>query len=339
VVGAVVELRLQAVVSPQKSVEKKLANIRAGRYSPEDFIVADAKDGDMAFGLLAPGPKPDRSLKVKADYLDAITAMTQSGLVDVMLLSASSAETLHRKGIFDESTATPAVRMNDTTDIWMARGSNYRASPSRPFSTADVESVSAFCGLGLYSMTFSNDLESDRASLEAYRVFRHAVRPFGFRHFLEIFNPAFDIGIPEAELGDYINDMIIKAIAGVTEIDAPQFLKIQFNGQKAMAELSSYDPENLVVGILGGAKGTTRDTFELAHQAEQSGARVALFGRKINLSEAPLELVRLMRETIEQKTSPEQAVRLYHDHLDELGVSPQRSLSEDLEITDPVLMS
>ena len=100
-----------------------------------------------------------------------------------------------------------------------------------------------------------------------------------------------------------------------------------------------YDPENLIVGILGGAKGTTRDTFELAHQAEQSGARVALFGRKINLSEAPLELVRLMRETIEQRSSPEEAVRLYHEYLTDRSITPQRSLTEDIEVTDPVLMS
>ena len=97
---------MSAVASPEKSVDRKLANIRSGRYTPEDFIVADAKDGDMAFGLLAPGPKADGTLKVKADYLDAITAMTRSGLVDVMLLSASSAETLNRKGVFDGSAVT-----------------------------------------------------------------------------------------------------------------------------------------------------------------------------------------------------------------------------------------
>jgi hypothetical protein len=318
---------------------RKLSNIRSGEYTPDDFIIADAKDGDMAFGLLAPGPHPDGTLKTKADYLDAITAMTRSGLVDVMLLSASSAEVLAGRGVFEDSPVTLAVRMNDTTDIWMARGSRYRESPSTPFASADIEAVSDFCDMGLYSMTFSNDLDSDRASLEAYRSFRLAARPTGFRHFLEVFNPAFDIGIPAVELGNYVNDMIIKATAGVTSSDAPQFLKIQFNGADAMSELAAYDPERLVVGILGGAKGTTRDTFELAHQAEQSGARVALFGRKINLSEAPLELVRLMRETIEQKSSPEQAVRLYHDYLDAHGLHPQRPLRDDLNITDPVLMS
>ena len=327
------------MATPDRHLERKLSNIRSGQYTPDDFIIADAKDGDMAFGLLAPGPRPDGSLKTKLDYLDAITAMTQSGLVDVMLLSASSAEVLAERGVFDDSPVTPAVRMNDTTDIWMARGSSYNSSPSTPFATADIDAVSALCDIGLYSMTFSNHLESDRASLEAYRTFRLAVRPRGFRHFLEVFNPAFDIGIPATELGNYINDMIIKAVAGVTSSDAPLFLKIQFNGADAMSELASYDPERLVVGILGGAKGTTRDTFELAHQAEQSGARVALFGRKINLCEAPLELVRLMRETIEQKSSPEEAVRLYHDYLDAHGIHPQRTIQDDLKITDPVLMS
>ncbi len=76
-----------------------------------------------------------------------------------------------------------------------------------------------------------------------------------------------------------------------------------------MQELTSYDPEHLVAGILGGAAGTTRDTFELALQAEQSGAKVALFGRKINLAEAPLKLVELMRSTIEKKLSPVEAVK------------------------------
>lgn len=320
-------------------LDRKLATIRSGKYTPSDFIIADAKDGDMAFGLLAPGPNPVGTLKTKPEYLDAITAMTESGLIDVMLLSASSAETLTRRGVFDSSVVTPAVRMNDTTDIWMARGSSYRDHRSAPFSTADIDSVSSFCNLGLYSVTFSNDLESDRASLEAYRNFRHAVRPYRFRHFLEVFNPAFDIGIPDHALGDYVNDMVIKAVAGVTSADSPQFLKMQFNGAKAMSELASYDPENLIVGILGGAKGTTRDTFELATQAEQAGARVALFGRKINLSEAPVELVRLMRATIEKELSPTEAVHSYHDHLGENGVTPHRILEDDLRITDPVLMS
>ncbi|MBX2836131.1 MAG: hypothetical protein KTR35_04695 [Gammaproteobacteria bacterium] len=320
------------------TLDTKLTAIRAGQYSPEHFIIADAKDGDMAFGTQCPGPDTQGSTKTKADYLQAMEHMTASGLVDVMLMSASSAETLHTRGIFNNSAVTPAVRMNDTTDIWMARHSRYRESSSQPFATADVDAVLPFCKLGLYSMTFSNDLDTDLRSLQAYRSFRLETRK-KMSHFLEVFNPAFDIGIRHEEIGFYINDMIIKAVAGVTQVDAPQFLKIQFNGHRAMDELCSYDPNNLIVGILGGAAGTTRDTFELIHQAEQAGAKVALFGRKINLSEAPLELVRLMRETISGSLSPLDAVGQYHNYLAEHNITPQRSLSEDSRITETVLMA
>jgi hypothetical protein len=254
-----------------------------------------------------------------------------------MLMSASSAEMLSGQGVFNGNGVTPAVRMNDTTDIWSARGSRYKQYPSVPFSTTDIDAVHRFCDLGLYSMTFSNDMDGDVATLNAYRSFRIATREHRFRHFLEVFNPQIDIGIDQNDLGFYINDMIIKAVAGVTSKDAPQFLKIQFNGYDAMAELSAYDPGNLVVGILGGSKGTTRDTFELIHQAEQAGARVALFGRKINLAEAPLELVRLMRKTIAQELNPEQAVRDYHEYLAANSIKPRLKLKKDLLITEAVL--
>ena len=320
-----------------KSLDKKLRRIRTGNYTAKDFIIADAKDGDMAFGVTCPGPDGRGKWQPRENYLRAMEEMTQSGLVDIMLMSASSAERLKQRATFNKSSVTPAVRLNDTTDIWNARGSCYRESPSEPFATADFESLQPLCKLGLYSMTFYNDLAADKASLEAYRQFRLEAREYGIKHFLEVFNPAYDIGIKEKELGHYINDMIIKAVAGVTSTDAPQFLKIQFNGAAAMNELTRYDPEGLLAGILGGAAGTTRDTFELAHQAEQAGARVALFGRKINLAEAPLKLVSLMRETIEQSLSPSDAVHAYHEHLKELGVKPLRTLKKDLIITESVL--
>ncbi len=291
----------------------------------------------MAFGVTAPGPATDGGWKSREQHLTSIEEMCHSKLVDIMLMSASTAEILHERGTFNKSPVTPAVRLNDTTDIWNARGSTYRQHPSEPFATADLQAVAPLCNLGLYSMTFSNNLQADKTSLEAYRTFRLACRETGMTHFLEVFNPAFDIGIKPSELGHYINDMIIKAVAGVTSEDAPQFLKIQFNGAAPMEELSRYDPARLVAGILGGAAGTTRDTFELATQAEQAGARVALFGRKINLAESPLMLVKLMRKAIEQSLSPSDAVREYHAHLEHSGLSPARSLEDDLQITDPAL--
>ncbi|MGD1038973.1 MAG: hypothetical protein ABR878_17810, partial [Roseiarcus sp.] len=96
------------------------------------------------------------------------------------------------------------------------------------------------------------------------------------------------------------------------------------------------DPE-LVVGVLGGGAGTTRDCFELIHQAEKYGARVALFGRKIYLAESPLEIVRLMRAVADGALGPSEAVEAYHDALRRESVTPIRDLAADNEITEAVL--
>ena len=115
------------------------------------------------------------------------------------------------------------------------------------------------------------------------------------------------------------------------------FLKIAFNGVKAMEELAGYDPERIVVGILGGGAGTTRDTFELLAQAHRAGARVALFGRKINLAEDPVTLVGTMRQVIEDGLDPKEAVAAYHDALGKAGIAPARSLADDSAVTEEVL--
>jgi hypothetical protein len=41
---------------PVRRLDRKLSNIAAGRYTPDDFVIADAKDADMAFGVTAAGP-------------------------------------------------------------------------------------------------------------------------------------------------------------------------------------------------------------------------------------------------------------------------------------------
>ena len=52
----------------------------------------------------------------------------------------------------------------------------------------------------------------------------------------------------------------------------PLFLKMVYHGPKAMEEQVLYDP-HLVVGILGGSAGTTRDAFQLLHDAQKSSPR------------------------------------------------------------------
>jgi DhnA family fructose-bisphosphate aldolase class Ia len=322
-----------------RSLDQKLNRIRAGRYRPADFIIADAKDADMGFGLIAPGPNGKGGFKSRSEYLDAMTALTRSGLLDIVLMSASSAETLVKRGLFKTGKVTPAVRFNDATDIWSQRGSTYRDHASRPFATVDLARAAKICDLGLYSVTFSNDPERDRESLIAYRAFRAEAAESKLRYFLEVFNPAFDVGLKGAEIGEYINDSIIRSLAGVVAADRPLFLKLQYNGPKAMEELASYDPSGLIIGVLGGGKGTTRDTFELALQSERHGARVALFGRKINLAESPLDLVSLMRKVVEGDVTSLDAVKDYHDRLKKAGVKSHRSLKDDLELTESILKS
>ena len=255
--------------------------------------------------------------------------------LDILLSSASNGERLAADASLDDE-ITLAVRANDTTDIWNHRGATYRIAPSRPFRTADLAAVRPFCDLVLYSVTFNHDLDHDLATLAAYAAFRREATALGMRHFLEVFNPNAPSALAPGDVGAFVNDSIVRALAGVTSAERPLFLKMAYNGADALAELVEHDP-SVVVGILGGAAGTSRDTFELLHRTQLHGGRVALFGRKIQRAESQLDLVGLMRPVLRGELDPAGAVRAYHAALAEAGVCPQRTLEADLEVTDPVL--
>jgi hypothetical protein len=93
----------------------------------------------------------------------------------------------------------------------------------------------------------------------------------------------------------------------------------------------------LVFGILGGGAGTTRDCLELLKQAEKYGARVALFGRKIYRSECSISMITAMRRVLEQDISSIEGVKAYHYDLSQLGITPRRALTDDLELTEEIL--
>lgn len=256
-------------MSDIKRLDRKLARIRSGNYRPQDFIIADAKDADMAFGTATAGPvlddhgKPTGRFKPLKIYRDDMERMIDADLVDIMLTSLSSAEYLARRGAYRATEVTAAVRLNDTSDIWVGRGANYKQQPVAPFRTARLDRVKPVADLGLYAISFYNDLAVDRRTLEAYAEFRDQASAQGVRHFLEVFNPQFDIQTPNAEFWQYNNDAITRCLAGVSHHDRPVFLKAVYNGPRATEELAAYDPENLIVGILGGAASTTRDCLEL----------------------------------------------------------------------------
>jgi hypothetical protein len=337
----------------EKSLDTKLADIHADPGGSQAFILADAKDADMAFGMAAPGRSPehqDGQFRSLADLRDHIRQNTAQALLDIMLMSVSSNEILTiRERIFDSSPVTPAIRANDTTDIHVARGSSYTKAPARPFRTALIDH--AQCGelgcddtqrhlganLGLFSMTFNNDVELDRQMLNAYRDFRMEAELKGFRHFLEIFAPNAMVNpIPQDQIGHYLNDMIARALAGVPTSARPVFLKMVYTGPKAMEELVHYDP-HLVPGILGGSAGTTYDAFKLLAEAKAHGARAALYGRKINNAEDQLVFVQFLRWIADGQVAPEEAVRAYHGALQGLGLRPHRPLEEDLKLTDTAI--
>ena len=333
-------------------LDEKLARIRAGAYRRSDFIIADAKDPDMGPGLHAVGPARARDgsstrFRTRAEFIASIEAVVRQDIVDIMLTSASNLEVLVKRDAFANTGVKPAIRANDTTDIWVHRGSHHPKSPSRPFRTASLSRVRygsptpqpggkiELTDLGLYSITFTNHLDADHASLEAFSAFRADAAANDFHYFLEVFNPNVP-GLSPEDMPRFVNDSIVRCLAGLVAAERPMFLKIAYNGPRALDELASFDP-GLVVGVLGGGAGTTRDCFELIHQAERYGARVALFGRKINLAESPLDIVRFMRAVADGDLSPAEAVKAYHGVLAREKVVAHRELAADNEITEAVL--
>ena len=89
-------------------LDSKLAKIRAGNYRKGDFIIADAKDGDMSNPIPATGPLRDAEgkfvrFRTRAEFLEQITAIVRQDLLDIMLVSASNLELLKEAGAFKGS--------------------------------------------------------------------------------------------------------------------------------------------------------------------------------------------------------------------------------------------
>mgnify|MGYP002624241337 CR=1 FL=1 len=330
----------------KKTFDAKIEQLAADPRA-NAFLLADAKDADMAFGMAAPGVDRQgdqggyRSLQ---NYREHIVENVEQGQIDIMLMSASTCDLLARqKQHFRDSPVTPAFRANDATDIWAAEGGQYLQQPSRPFRTASLTRSRASVGsnssdalygadLALYSITFNNDVKRDRETLCAYTEFREEAAAVGLRHFLEVFDPNAPAA-PIADVGRFVNDNIARALAGVAGDDRPLFLKIAYHGPAALGQLVHYDP-SLIVGILGGAAGTTYDAFLQLAEARKYGARAALYGRMINQAEhqgAFIQHLRLLADG--ELDDPAEAVKSYHAALEKRAIRPRLHLADDLETT------
>jgi hypothetical protein len=103
-----------------KSLDAKLAQVKADRSS-RAFIIADAKDADMAFGVRAPGPRgylaargarpanfspevwnrDEYGHRNLPEFLDIIREVVKQGVIDIMLMSAYVNEQLTiKEGLF-----------------------------------------------------------------------------------------------------------------------------------------------------------------------------------------------------------------------------------------------
>ncbi len=339
-------------VTQRKSLDVKLSRILADPHC-RDFILADAKDADMAFGLAAPGRLPEsvsggRVFRSIEEYRDSIREIVEQELVDIMLMSGSTSSCLAvKESLFESSSVTPAVRMNDTTDIWLATGTgSYREQPALPFSTITIsqaqyssvlkpEGITPKVDLGLFSITLNGDSQLDKNMLDAYRAFRLSAEQEGFRHFLEVFYPnALDrvhdrMSEAPKDVNRFLADHVVRLLAGVPSSGRPLFLKMPYLGPEITEQLVAYD-QSLIVGILGGGAGTTHDAFALVADAKKHGARVALFGRKINAAECQSTFLHFLRAVADEELLPDVAVKEYHKKLKSMGIPSCRSLDDDL---------
>ena len=131
--------------APQRRLDRKLTSILDGRYTPDDFVIADAKDADMAFGVAAPGPIPGAPAgavgpgryRTRTAYLDAMRALVQQGELDILLTSASNGEQPGRGRL-----AGPGHHPRGTGERHHRHleppGQRLPVAPSRPFRTADL---------------------------------------------------------------------------------------------------------------------------------------------------------------------------------------------------------
>lgn len=320
--------------------EEKISRIKNSEYKKGDFIIADAKDADLAGGILATGIRRNANglpagNRTRQEFTNEIHNIVEDDNVDIMLASTRTIEGLVNSEQFKKSRVKLAFRANDTSDVWgNVRGGEYTKTASIPFRSARLEHAqTALC---LYSITFNNLANEDIRSLNAYAEFRDDAIKHGKSHFLEVFNPNTNTGLSPSEIGSYVNDCITRCLSGLTKVERPEFLKIAYNGANALAEIVEHDSET-IVGVLGGGAGTHLDTFELVAQAERFGARIALFGRKINGAEHQTTFLRWMRLVANCDISAKEAVAGYHDELKKMGITPDRTLIDDQIITEEAL--
>ena len=308
-------------------LEEKLARIRAGGYRRQDFVIANANDAEMGPGLQAMGPARERDgssrrLRSREEFLEATQAVIRQDISDILLLSVSNLELLLKRDAFTRHGRQAGDPRQRHHRIWVLRGATYHIKPSRPFRTASLEArkpspISASIRSPSTTISTPTSSRSKHSPSSAKTRRRTAFRT----------SSKCSTRTPRTSTTRRCRaTSTTRSFAALAASPRPSGHASQDRIQRpAGARRARLVRSLLVVGVLGGGAGTTRDCFELIHQAEKYGARVALFGRKIRLAESPLDMVRLCaRSPTARSRRPKPSTPITTSA--EAGLTPHREL-------------
>ena len=337
--------------NPHEIARRKLANIHADPHGAKDFILADAKDADMAAGLAAPGKDAGHG-QDRARWPSIATRCARSsrqGLVDIMLMSASTSEVLTIQRAAVRRLARHARRPRQRHDRHPPASPAAPTRRSRRGRSASATIDQIQCG--------KVDPDARRAAAAARtsastRSRRTTTSTFDYVDARR--RTRNSASRPSARASATSSKSSTPTPAAAAVPDGPRAVhqrpdrpharrraaaragrSSSRSSTTARRRWRSWSPTTRTScpGILGGSSGTTYDAFKLLEEAKKYGARAALFGRKINNSEHQLTFVRFLRAIADGQIGAEEACRAYHGDLAKLGIKPYRPLDDDLELT------
>ena len=272
----------------EKSLDRKLARILADPAC-RDFILADAKDADMAFGLAAPGRSPEHHAGEAVPHAGRVPRRScgrssRQGLVDIMLMTASI-----QRGAGDPRAAVRRFprhpgRSGQRHHRHLAgrRRRRYGRQPARPFRTATIDHIQ--CGkvdcaaaerapgrgpgpvLASRSTTTSSWTADTLDAYSAFRLEAEARASATSWRSSTLTPPA---NMPARPTWPVRQRPDRPRPGGRASRGRPLFLKMAYHGPAAMEALPA-TIRSLVMGILGGSAGTTSmPSTALGGQAER----------------------------------------------------------------------
>ncbi len=245
-------------------LDEKLARIRSGQYTRRDFIIADAKDPDMGPGLHAVGPSSSptarsKRFRTRAEFLDQVAAIVEQDIVDIMLdlgLEPGAAGRARRVPGQPASSRRSAPTTPPTSGVHRGAQSPQSAVAAVPHRLAAAAMYgtptppvpaarSALTDLGLYSITFNNDLDADVARSKRSHEFRADAAANELPLFPRSVQPQRRCGPIAPRTCCRITSTTASCAAWPAwwRRERPRFLKIAYNGPRALEELASFDPE------------------------------------------------------------------------------------------------